>query len=217
VNLRVNFAGYKAGLKVVPYFCVNQLFVSHKIQIMKLYHSLMLLPLIAVFAMSVQAQNKIGIRAGYQSSALYKDGSQFSGTDNYNSFYVGLFKESKIIPALHFGLGFEYMQSGAVMKSTDDKQVLNYLSIPLYLKAKIGPVFALGGIAADIKVGENYTGDAVNSPFTQDFKSVDFPLFLGAGFKILMFTIEARYHWGLSDINEGVSQQYLQLGAGVSF
>lgn len=184
---------------------------------MKLYHSLILLPLITVFAISVQAQNKIGIRAGYQSSALYKDGSQLSGTDSYNSFYAGLFKDSKIIPALHFGLGFEYMQSGAVVKSTGDKQVLNYLSIPLYLKAKLGPVFVLGGIAADIKVGENYTGNTANSPFNQDFKSVDFPLFLGGGFKLLMFTIEARYHWGLSEINDGVSQQYLQLGAGISF
>jgi hypothetical protein len=184
---------------------------------MKRHHSLLLLTLLSVITISVQAQNKIGIRAGYLSSAFFKDGSKLSGTDNLNSFYVGLFKESKIIPALHFGLGLDYMQTGAVWNSNDDKQVLSYLSIPLYLKVKLGPVFALGGIAADIKVGEKYNGYAIPPYGDQSFKGTDFPLFLGAGLKLLMFTIEARYHWGLSDINDGISQQYFQLGAGVSF
>jgi hypothetical protein len=210
------FCRIRNTLPIVNYFCYNQHIVLLNSQGMKRYHSILFLTLFAIITVSVNAQNKIGIRAGYQSSAFYKDGSQLSGTDNYSSFYLGLYKENKIIPILHFGLGLEYMQTGAVWKSTNDKQVLNYLSIPLYLKAKLGPVFALGGVAANIKVGEHYSG--TTSPLgNQSFKGIDFPLFLGAGFKLLMFTIEARYNWGMIDINDGVSNQYLQLGAGISF
>ena len=177
--------------------------------------------LIAFFlatAITVQAQDKIGIRAGYQSSAFYKDGSQLTGTDPYSSFYVGLFKDNKIIPAVHIGIGLEYMQTG---KKVDDnnKQVLSYLSVPVYGKVKIGPFFGLGGIAANFKVSEKVfvNGNSAKPTDEQESKSVDFPLFLGAGFKISIFTLEARYHWGLTDINNGASSHYLQLGGAVSF
>ena len=92
------------------------------------------------------------------------------------------------------------------------------LSIPLYAKAKIGPVFGLAGIGANFKVSEKiYTNDVASSPTSeQKSNTVDFPLFIGAGVKISIFTIEARYHWGLVDINEGSSNQYFQLGAGIS-
>jgi hypothetical protein len=180
--------------------------------------TLLLITFWTIISFSVQAQDKIGIRAGYQGSAFYKNGSQLPGTDPYGSFYVGIFKDNKVIPAVHLGIGLEYMQTG--MKVDDkNKQVLGYLSIPVYAKAKIGPFFGLGGIGANIKVSEKVFVNGTSAKPTDEQKSetMDFPVFLGAGAMLSIFTLEARYHWGISDINSGYSSQYFQLGAGVSF
>jgi hypothetical protein len=185
---------------------------------MKKLSVMLIVAFFAISTTSVNAQNKIGVRAGFQNSTLQKDGSMISGTDSYNSFYIGLFKTHKIIPAVHFGYGLEYMTTGAEWNDNAESVVLTNLSIPLYVEGKIGPVFALGGVATNFKINEKYSGIISDSPFGEEnFNTVDFPAFLGAGFKILMFTLEARYHWGLTEINEGVKSQYLQLGVAVSF
>ncbi len=184
---------------------------------MKTYFSILLIAVCISITVSVQAQNKIGIRAGYQSSTWHKDGSQLAGSDANSSFYAGLFKEKKLIPLLHLGFGLEYLQNGAKLAG-DNKQVINYLGIPVYLKAKVGPFYALTGLGLNIKLSEKYfEGDnSVSVPEGSKTKGVDYPFILGAGFKILMFSIEARYHWGLGDINNGITNQYLQVGAALS-
>lgn len=48
-------------------------------------------------------------------------------------------------------------------------------------------------------------------------KHLKAPLFMGAGLKILFITLEARYHWGITDVYQGYNNQYLQLGAAISF
>ncbi len=182
---------------------------------------LSLVLLVAIFAISitiVNAQNKIGVRAGFQNSKYMKDGSMISLTDSYNSFYIGLFKTHRIVPALHFGYGLEYMTTGAEWNDNSESVLLNNLCIPLFIEGKLGPVFALGGISANFKLNEKYSGLISDSPFGEEhFKTVDFPVFVGAGVKILLFSIEARYYWGLNEVNEGLKSQYLQLGVGVSF
>lgn len=188
---------------------------------MKKICSILLILLFTVASLPVSAQkgNKVGIRAGYQSSSWHKDGSQLTATDPYSSFYVGLFRDNKIIPLVHIGLGLEYFQAGATM-ANDRKQVISYLSVPVYAKVKLGPVFALAGVGANFKLSEKvFTGSSSAAPSdTEKSKTFDCPFIAGAGLKILMFTIEARYHWGLVKINDaGASNQYMQLGASVSF
>jgi hypothetical protein len=183
---------------------------------MKKIFPLIFLALIAFALLPAKAQ-KIGIRAGYQMSNLYKDGSHLSGADPLSSFYLGLFKVKKIVPAVHFGAGLEYFQNG--FNSTgDNKWVLHYISIPVYIEGKLGPVFALGGIGANIKVAEKLTinGTTASPTSEQKSKPLDVPAFLGVGVKIAMFTFEARYHWGLVKINDGASNQYFQVGAAIS-
>ncbi len=185
---------------------------------MKQHGLLLLIAFFTLNVISVQAQNRIGVRTGYQNSTIKKDGSMISGTDSYNSFYIGLFKTHKIVPVVHIGYGLEYMTTGVEWNNNAENVVLNYLSVPLYLQGKLGPFFALGGAAANFKLNEKYSGLIADSPFGEEkFNTVDFPVFLGAGFKILMFTLEARYHWGMTEINQGVKSEYLQLGVAVSF
>jgi len=179
---------------------------------------LVLMVTLTILPAKAQRGERFGIRAGYQSSAQYKGGSQISETDPLNYFYAGLFRDNKIVPALHLGVGLEYFQNGHTYNNGSDKWVLNYLSIPVYLKAKLGPVFALGGLAANFKLSEKiyFNGESMNPPSDQKSKTMDVPVFLGAGVKISIFTIEARYHWGLVEINHGATNQYFQIGAGIS-
>jgi hypothetical protein len=188
---------------------------------MKNNFSILLVLLFAIMLLPAKAQNKgekFGVRAGYQSASWHKDGSEVAGTDPLNSFYAGLFKDNKILPALHFGIGAEYFQNGYSLSSAS-KRVLHYISIPLYLKAKIGPVFALGGFGVNFKVAEKIYSNNVAANPTDEEKSntVDFPALLGLGAKISIFTIEARYHYGLAEVKDGAHNQYFQIGAGISF
>ena len=94
-----------------------------------------------------------GIRAGWQASGLFEEGSKPDTAQSLSSFYVGFYRDTKIIPLLHIGSGLEYFQSG-MQYSTNTSRVLHTMSIPLDLKIKLGPIFALTGFASNIKVSE---------------------------------------------------------------
>jgi hypothetical protein len=183
---------------------------------MKLMKSILIITFLTSVVICVQAQNKIGIRGGYQSSTFNINGSQLPNTTSIDGFYAGIFKDTRIVPALLFGVGLDYMQSGATADSTNDKQEMDYLSIPLYIKAKAGPVFGLGGIGVNFLVSEK--GNVIAASEETSTNKVNYPVFVGAGLKLGFLTIEARYNWGLAEINStGVNSHYLQVGAAVSF
>lgn len=168
-------------------------------------------------SISFSQDNEVGgIRFGYNRAAVFHDGNQLSGTENLQSFYVGFFRDNKIVPLLYFGKGLEYVQNGYQLDN-DNKLVLHYLSVPLNLKAKVGPVFGLVGIAPSIKISEKVFVDGDKSTPEDKSKGFDAPVFVGGGVKFLFITIEARYHWGLIEIDDGLRNHYFQLGAGLSF
>jgi len=188
---------------------------------MKYFFSLSILfAFVAIFAVSVQAQGKrsIGIRGGYQNSGLYKDSERLTGTSNYASFYIGAFKENKILPFLHWGTGLEYCQNGAGLVGSD-KQVIKYLGLPLHIKAKIGPVFALVGVQPKFKLSEKIIIDGEKTSPTSEQKSkvFDLPAYAGVGLNILILSIEARYYYSMIETNHGARNAYLQLGAALHF
>lgn len=187
---------------------------------MKRLNSFVLSAILLTLSPGTNAQKedgkKNGIRLGYHSAAMYDNGSKLSGTKNHQSFYLGFFRDTKLIPALHLGTGLEYFQNGYRIDN-DNKLDLHYLSLPVDLKVKIGPVFALTGLAPSIKVSEKATINGTKSTPDEKSKSFDAPFLLGAGFKILFITVEARYHWGLIELHDGIKSQYLQIGAAISF
>jgi len=168
-------------------------------------------------SISSYADGKKGIRAGFQTSNLYYDGSGMN--DISKSFYVGLFKENKIIPMLHIGSGFEYSQIGSYTDG-DNNLTLHYLSVPIYAKFKIGPFYALGGAAANFKVGEKYILKGIEVDPIEEANWFDIPVFAGVGFQFLMLRVEARYHWGTMSLYDGATDafktQYFQIGLGVA-
>jgi hypothetical protein len=155
---------------------------------------------------SVQAQDN-GIRAGWHYAGLFADGTQLF--DPLNSFYVGFFRNNQLgIDILSIHTGLEYFQNGNTIG--DEKLVLHYVSIPVALRVKLGPVFALGGLGLNFKLGGN-------TSFHEEVNFFDLPALLGVGVKLAFLTIEARYGWGLLNIADGdIKNQYFQLGLGIS-
>lgn len=192
-----------------------------KLMTRKLLLALFLIMIVSlVSAQESSKQDKparIGIRAGWSYSAMFDNNVQLAGTDYMSSFYIGIFKEKKLVPLLRLGSGIEYVKNG--YKITNDlTRDIHYLSVPLYLKFKIGPVYATGGTGFNFKVSEELPGSTLLDPLkNKSTNFFDMPLQLGAGLKILMFSVEARYNWGMFNVNGDASNQYLQVGFTVSF
>lgn len=163
-----------------------------------------------LFAMpSLKAQDSsLGVRAGWQSALLSYDGET---TDALSSFYAGVFKERKIVPLLHYGYGLEFAQMGGKDKDMDLEYKLGYIGVPVYAKAKVGPVYGLLGSGINVKISE--TDDV----YQDKAKGIDVPVYAGVGLNFLMLSIEARYHWGLMEVQDQTKNQYLQIGLGLSF
>jgi hypothetical protein len=158
-----------------------------------------------------------GIRGGYQGAALVMDGNNYQGSDTYTTFYVGIQRDNKLGAMFYHGSGLDYFQTGVQMGDNKDL-MLHYISLPNHLKIKIGPVYALGGLAPSFRVAERevIAGDA-QKPDENMTGWFDIPAYAGVGIKIFFLNVEARYHWGLVDVMDGYYNRYFQLGAGISF
>jgi len=105
----------------------------------------------------IQAQDSedelAGIRFGFHSAGLVKDGERPDTANSLNNLYIGFFREKKIASLFYWGSGVEYFQNGTKY-SNNSKRVLHTLSVPLNLKLKVGPIFGVAGAAANFKVSE---------------------------------------------------------------
>lgn len=156
----------------------------------------------------------IGIRAGYQMSETYYP--SYGAVGSLDGFYLGAFKNNKIMPMLHWTFGLEYFQNGYQDKNFDIKRTVHTLSIPVNIKVKLGPLFALVGSGLNMNLSDKteFMGEDVDD----DVNFLDIPLTVGFGFNILILSIEGRYSWGMLNVDSGDGKnQYLQIGAGVSF
>ncbi|MBS2213557.1 outer membrane beta-barrel protein [Carboxylicivirga mesophila] len=160
-------------------------------------------------AFVVMAQDKkFGIRGGYQTSYLTQDGDKVGSSKS--GFYLGAYKDTKVLPFLHVNTGLEYSQFGASKLDNGD-YTLNYIGVPLALKVKVGPLYALGGSGFNVKVAEK------GNPFDSSAKWFDIPAYVGAGFNILFVAVEAKHTWGLTDINNGLNNNGFQVGLSMRF
>lgn len=156
-----------------------------------------------------------GIRAGYQRSTLKS--SSKPDFNNLDGFYVGYLRKVKLIPLLRLETGLEYMMAGGKKDETIIK--LNYLVLPAQLVLKLGPFYVNAGLNADFRIYENITNDGNKVELTSENRANFFDLSAdaGAGFNILFLSIEARYYWGLLDVNDGYKNEYIQLGLKAHF
>lgn len=154
------------------------------------------------------AQDKhYGVRIGYQSSAFVADGDKVgSSSDNY---FLSVYKDVPLLPLFFLNTGLEYSKVGGDINNSDYK--LHYLGIPLAVKAKVGPVYALAGAAFNVKVSDK------NNPFEDNAKWYDTNAFVGAGLEIIIFTLDVKYIWGMTEIQNNMNNNGFQVGLGLRF
>ena len=133
-----------------------------------------------------------GLRTGYHSAQFNLNGD-FVG-EPIQTFYLGFFRDQKVMPVMHFGSGLEYYKNGTRFDSENLRE-LHYLSIPLNLKFKLGPVFALGGAAPSFRVADRITTEGVKGKPTDDEKSswFDIPLFLSSASRLFALDGSDRF------------------------
>ena len=185
---------------------------------MKIY-GLIIIVAISLIPLSNFAQNTAveissGIRAGWHTAGMFRSGTQ--NFNNLQAFYVGFFSESRVSDNWSGGSGLEYFQNGFENATGNFK--MHVISVPMYVKPQIGPVFGTAGLALNFKVSDNredFPGQITDTKF------FDLPLTLGAGVQLGPVIIEAKYYWGLfqaATINgSGNKNQYLQAGAAIMF
>jgi hypothetical protein len=184
---------------------------------MKSYSFGLFLVLFLIGGMSM-AQSR-GLRAGYQSSTIKGDDvRQVNGLDN---FYIGAFHVNDFGGFFGFYKGIEYFQAGIYNDDNNFKRV-HTISVPLMLRAKIGPAFAQAGFGANFKVGESAQefGEDLLSDDNRKSPFMDVPVLVGGGIKVLFMTIEARYGYGLLNATKledvDAHNSYWQIGLGFS-
>lgn len=141
-------------------------------------------------------------------------------TDSRNGLYIGLRKDIKLFPTLHLETGALYVQKGATVEFEGEEPTeyeLDYIDIPAALKLKFGSLYALGGVSGNIRVKSEFDGEKVD-----DIQPFSLSSSVGAGFKFLMFSIDARWNHTLSDIlkdNDGdqVYNSYFLIGLSYNF
>jgi len=181
-----------------------------------------------------KAQTKVwsvGPEVGFSFSKYGKDAS----TNDYKSGAIGgVFLTYSILNTFAVTTKLLYSQKGASFESSDTKQTLNYIEVPVigrfFLNKEgnfrpnifVGPSFGFLAGATN-KVGSN---DRVDIDGYKDiFNNFDFGVTGGLGFNFLIsdetyFIIDARYTQGLSDItkaNGNVNNNAFGLTAGLSF
>ncbi len=160
---------------------------------------------------NAQKKKQFGVRAGYLASYMTLNGEMLGhANDNY---FVTIYRDTNIFPFLHFQSGLEYTKMGGSFNN--HSHYINYLGVPLGLKAKVGPIYALGGASFNIKLSENTSFP--NTPFMGTSKWYDTNAFIGAGLEILIFTFDVKYIHGLTDINNGLKNNGYQIGLGLRF
>jgi len=203
------------GFKKIEYFWT-------KPTTMKI-NQLLLLTAFVITAMAAKAQEGAEKPAAiiFTAGWSYADINQNDvSTDTRNGLYIGLRKDIKLFPTLHLETGALYVQKGATQKFDEQGTLeyqLDYIDIPAALKFKFGSLYALGGVSGNIRVKSEIEGEKVD-----DIQPFSLSSSVGAGFKFLMFSIDARWNHTLSDIlkdNDGdqVYNSYFLIGLSYNF
>jgi len=167
-----------------------------------------------------------GIRVGWQQS-------NFSNSDwgDLSSFYAGFFGVKKIGlgKLLSFYSGLEFYQIGS-QKDNDNKFVISYISVPINLRVKVGPVYGFGGFNPSFKVMDEIIVGGVDASeiILSNGNSIPFGVNafdiggqVGIGAKFLFLGVEVKSNQGFldvfRDVTESTTSHHLQVGACVYF
>lgn len=176
------------------------------------------------FSTALAQDSDFGIKAGVNYSTL--SGNEEAGIEYLLGFHAGLIAEFELSPRFAIQPELVYSLEGtesAVTMEEDDfffsseqKIKLGYLNLPLMAKFYVteglslqaGPQisYLLSGkneytissnMGEDLEVNESGTED-----IKEDLKSFSFGLNFGLGYEFSSLFLQARYHLGVTDIND---------------
>ena len=180
---------------------------------MKNFLSLLLCSLL----FSTAAHAQFGVKGGLNVAVLE---GRVGEDASYKPFYhVGALYEFKVLGPLSIQPEVQYSVQGGRLKSafTDYDTKLQYFTVPVLAKVRIGPVFAEAGPQLGVLLRANQNGRVqvglaedgtpaygnVDRPATGNFKRGDFSLVAGAGLKMAGgFSVGGRFIAGLNDVND---------------
>ena len=158
---------------------------------------LLALAVLLAVSFTAQAQVKIGLKGGLNSSTLNGDNS---GLESKLSFHAGAMVRLNL---LVFKLQPEllYTRWGAQLEdNSDDKLLLEYVQIPvMFQKSFLDIAYVEAGPYLGLLVG----ADADGTDVSDSYNSTDFGAAVGAGVNLKVITINARYNFGISNIWDG--------------
>jgi hypothetical protein len=176
---------------------------------------------IALLLLASQAHAQFGIKGGVNQAVLSGRVGEDATYKTY--FHAGIFYELKLIGPLSIQPEALYSLQGSQLKgnSTDYKTQLNYVQVPILLKATLGPIYVEAGPQFGYLVSANEEGKVqvrntsgnvafrdVNQSATDNYKRNDCALCAGVGVKLgSVVRVGGRFVAGLNDINDA---QYLQ-------
>lgn len=178
---------------------------------------------IALLLLASQAHAQFGVKGGVNQAVLSGRVGEDATYKTY--FHAGIFYELKVLGPLSIQPEALYSMQGSQLKGNstiaDYKTQLNYIQVPVLLKATLGPVYVEAGPQFGYLVSANEEGTVqvrntsgnvafrdVNQSATDNYKRNDFALCAGVGLKLgSVVRVGGRFTAGLNDINDA---QYLQ-------
>lgn len=161
---------------------------------------------------AANAQIDLGVKGGLNFPTLSGTESAKFRTD----FYVGGYANYKVTDQFSFQPELLYSKQGAGIKKHDgsDKKIVTHnINIPLMgryeimdgLNVEFGPQL---GFLVSAKEKTEFNKIKTKEPITDNFKTFDFGLNIGAGYKVTdELEINARFTKGLTDINHDPSSK----------
>lgn len=161
---------------------------------------------VAVSAYTFAQEFAIGIKGGPNFANIDTEASLADNYDSRTGFHLGAFVQFRgervgIQPEILFS------QQGSTLKYSgqpDIKSNFSYMNIPVVLK-----LYTIAGINLQVgpQIGFLTTAEVDDEDVKDELKKTDFSLALGVGWDLPFgLTVDGRYNWGLSDINDSVGQ-----------
>jgi len=119
-------------------------------------------------------------------------------------FYEGYYRNLLNVPLYSLSLGLEYHTAGGEIGAYEQR--LNYISLPLNNRFKLGPAYADLGVEMAILVIEKWRQDhsEIDIPDGYEAERTDLLLHAGVGCRVVAnLSVMVRYRMGLMDVYEG--------------
>jgi len=148
------------------------------------------------------AQVSIGIKGGPNFANIDTESSAGENYENRTGWHLGAFAQFR-----GEKIGFQpeilFSQQGSTITYSGDPDIksnFGYVNIPLVVK-----LYTVAGI--NLQAGPQFgfltSADVDDEDIKDELKGTDFSLALGVGWDLPFgLTIDGRYNWGLSDIND---------------